>query len=272
MAIITISRGTSTGGKELAQAVAERLGYKMVAEEVLVNAAKEYGIAVEEVQHAIKGKPGFFEGTSLGRVHAMAFVGAVLCKEIKGEKVVYHGHAGHLFLRGVPHVLRIRVIASMEYRIEKAMGQYAFSWEQAADFIKKADEARVKWSQFLFHVDTRDPYLYDLVIDVDRINISGACDIVCTAAALDRFQKTPESQERLENLILSTEIRAAIAKGAQIADDNIEINARNGIVEILGSVHSLEEADQLREFVRKQPSVKDIESKLKAPIQTRIGW
>lgn len=41
MAIITISRGTSTRGKELAQAVAERLGYKMITEAVLVKAAKQ---------------------------------------------------------------------------------------------------------------------------------------------------------------------------------------------------------------------------------------
>ncbi len=272
MAIITISRGTSTGGKELAQAVAERLGYKMVAEEVLVKAAKQYGMAIEKVQHAIEDKPGFFDSMSLERVHALAFVGAALCKEIKDEKIVYHGHAGHLFLRRVPHVLRIRVIASMEYRIKKAMEQHDFSWEQASDFIKKADEARVKWSQFLFHVDTRDPSLYDLIIDVDRINIAGACDIVCTAAALERFQKTPESQERLDNFILSTEIRAAIAKGAHIADDNIEIKARKGVVEISGSVHSLEDADELREFVRKYPGIKDIQSNLEAPIQTRIRW
>ncbi len=272
MAIITISRGTSTGGKELAQAVAERLGYKLVAEEVLVKAAKQYGMAIEKVQHAIEDKPGFFESMSLERVHALAFVGAALCKEINDEKVVYHGYAGHLFLRGVPHVLRIRVIASMEYRIKKAMEQHDFGWEQAADFIKKADEARVKWSQFLFHVDTRDPSLYDLIIDVDRINIAGACDIVCTAAGLERFQKTPESQGKLDDFILSTEIRAAIAQGAHIADDHIEIKTRNDVVEISGSVHSLEEADELRDFVRKQSGVKDIESHLKAPIQTRIRW
>jgi cytidylate kinase len=272
MAIITISRGTSTGGKELAQSVAERLSYKLVAEEVLVNAAKEYGMAVEQVKHAIKDKPGFFESMGSSRVHAMAFVAAALSKEIKNEKVVYHGHAGHLFLRGVPHVLRVRVIASMEYRIKKAMEQHDFDWQQAADYIKKADDTRVRWSQFLFHVDTRDPSLYDLIIDVDRINIAGACDIVCTAAGLERFQKTAESQERLDNFILSTEIRAAVAKEIHICDDHIEINAHNGIVELSGSVHSLEEADELREFVCKYPGVKDIQSHLKAPIQTRIRW
>ncbi len=273
MAIITISRGTSTGGKELAQAVSEKLGYKLIAEEVLVKAADQYGMAIEKVQRALVDKPGFFDSLKTERVHAMTFVGAALCKEIKDEKVVYHGHAGHLFLRGVPHVLRIRVIASMEYRIEKAMEQHNFKRiQEAVDFIKKADDARVKWSKFLFHVDTRDPSLYDLIIDVDRINIAGACDIVCTAANLERFQKTPESQERLDSFIIGTEIRAAIAKGAHITDDNIEVKVSNGIVELLGSAHSLEDADRLREFVLSQPGVKDIHSHLKVPVQTRIGW
>ncbi len=271
MAIITISRGTSTGGKELAKSVAEKLGYKLIAEEVLVKAAKEYGVAIERVKHAIEDKPGFFESITLERVHALAFVGSALCKEIKNEKVVYHGHAGHLLLRGVPHVLRIRVIASMEYRVKKAMEHYGFNWEKAMDFIEKADDARVKWSQFLFKVDTRDPSLYDLVIDVDRINIKDASDIVCTAANLPRFEETPESQKKLDNLILSTEIRAAIAREAHIVDDHIEIKVNNGVVDILGSVHSLEEADKVRSFVRKYPGIKDIQSHLEAPVQTRIA-
>lgn len=270
MAIITISRGTSTGGTELAQAVSDKLGYRMIAEEVLVKAAKQYGVAVEKLQHAIEDKPGFFENMKRERTHALAFVGAVLCKEIKDEKVVYHGHAGHLFLRGVPHVLRIRVIANMNYRVTKAREQYGFSWGQAADYIQQADATRVKWSRYLFNVDTRDPSLYDLVIDVDRVGITGACEIVSTAAKLDRFQKTLQSQQKLDDFILSTEIRAAIAKDAHIINDRIEITSQNGIIELSGSVNSLEEADMLREFIRKQPGVKDMKSHLKAPIQTRV--
>ena len=44
MAIITISRGTFSGGLQVAECVAEKLGYRCVSREVLVNAAKQYGV------------------------------------------------------------------------------------------------------------------------------------------------------------------------------------------------------------------------------------
>ena len=272
MAIITISRGTFSGGKELAECVADKLGYRCIARSVLVEAASDYGVSLDKLAHAIDEKPGILEGMRLDRVHYLAYIKAELTKEARDEKLVYHGHAGHLLLKEVPHILRVRVIANMDFRIETAMKRRNLSEREALAFIGKTDSNREKWTKFLYHVDLQDPHLYDIIIHLDQITIYGACDIVCTAAGFPEFQMTPESQKAISNMMLAAEIRAKIASDGHITDDAIEITACDGVVNIGGSVHSLADADRVRELVRQQPGVKEIESHLRAPITTRVGW
>ncbi|MGC9027548.1 MAG: cytidylate kinase family protein, partial [bacterium] len=45
MAIITISRGTFSGGQMLAECLAKKLGYKSISREILIEVAEKYGIS-----------------------------------------------------------------------------------------------------------------------------------------------------------------------------------------------------------------------------------
>ncbi len=44
MAIITISRGSNSRGKEVAESLAQRLGYDCVSREILLEASAEFNI------------------------------------------------------------------------------------------------------------------------------------------------------------------------------------------------------------------------------------
>lgn len=272
MAIITISRGTFSGGKELAECIAKKLGYRCVAREVLVEAAARYGAPLERLTHAMNDKPGILEGMTLERAHYMALVRAALAKAARDEQLVYHGHAGHLLLKDVPHIIRVKVLASMEYRIKAAMERKKLNREQAIEHIKKVDSDRVKWTRFLYHVDWNDLALFDVMVNIDKIGISNACDIVSLIAQRAEFQPTPESHKIIENTILAADVRAKIAAEGNIPDDEIEIEANDGIITITGAARSLEDADKIREVARKHPGVKEIVSRLRTPIQSRVRW
>ena len=45
MAIITISRGTKSGGEKLAKCLSERLGWPAISREVIVETASQYGVS-----------------------------------------------------------------------------------------------------------------------------------------------------------------------------------------------------------------------------------
>ena len=272
MAIITISRGTFSGGKELAECLAEKLGCDCISREVLVEAASQYDIPLDRLAHALDDAPGVLERMTLERIHYLAYIRAALAKHIKSEKIVYHGHAGHLLLKGIPHILRVRIIADMEFRIKAAIDRRNLDRKQAVAFIKKIDEGRRRWTSFLYHEDINNPLLYDMILNLEHMTIKGACEVVTASANLPEFQATPESQKKLTDFALAAGVRARIAQESGVGDEDIEIEAEDGVITITGSVNSLTDADRLREFVRGLPEVSDVVSKLRAPIITGVRW
>lgn len=266
MAIITISRGTFSGGQALAECVAEKLGYRCVAMLALAEAARQYGVPEEKLSKAMREPPGVLERLSVERAHHLACIRAALIREAKDDNMVYNGLAGHFLLTGIPHVLRVRVIANMEFRIKGAMARGHSTREDAIQAIKTMDAKRARWTKFLYHVEWGEPSLYDLVLNLDHLSLSSACEVVCHTVCLDEFKTTPESQKIVDDLVLSTEVRAIIAANAgkkNIADAGVEIEADNGVVTIGGTVGSLKDADKIREIARAVPGVRTINSKMK---------
>ena len=268
MAIITISRGTFSGGQSLAQHVAERLGYRVLPRIELHEAALRYVVSDEVLSDAISETPGFLERMGSERARYLACIRAALVRAVKDDNVVYHGLAGHFLLQGVPHVLRVRVIANTEFRIKGAMERTKLTRKEAIEYIRKTDEKRVRWTKFLYHVDWHDPSLFDLVINIDRLDISDASEIVAHAVELDRFKTTPETQKIMEDMALSTEVRAIVAMSKGVADSGLEVEANGGVVTLGGTVGTLADADTIREIVRSVRGVKSIESKM----QVKSSW
>ena len=120
-------------------------------------------------------------GPSPERGLYLAAIQLALAEKAAQGPFVYYGHAGHLLLKGVPQVLKVRVIAPLDRRAQKLAETQKMSFEEATKTIEKMDESRIKWTRFLYDVDWRDPSLYDLVINLDAIPIESACEIIVCA-------------------------------------------------------------------------------------------
>ncbi len=162
MAIITISRGTFSGGNALAECLSAQLGYpRLGREEAISEAEKEYGISLEKLTAAVKNPPSIWQQTIGPRVAYLKCLTAAIMDHAKDGDLVYHGYAGHLLLSGVPQVLRVRVIAGIESRIEMAIKQMNLSRNEAVEYIEKVDKERSRWTHFLYGLEWQDPVLYD---------------------------------------------------------------------------------------------------------------
>ena len=264
MAIITISRGTFSGGESLAKCVAQRLGYHSINGELLGETARQYGVREEKLCEAIGKAPGVMECLHSDKKRYLACLRAALIREVKDDKAVYHGHAGHFLLDGVPHLIRVKVIANMEFRIRALTEHSNLTREEALQLIKKLDEKRVRWTRSLYHADWHQPSSYDVVIDRDEITLSDACDIVCHTASMGRYKVTPESRKAIEDLALSCHLEAAVSSNKSISGaKNVRIKADGGVVTIEGTVGSIVDADRVRMLVRKTPGVKEIDSRMR---------
>ncbi len=209
MSIITISRGSYSRGKEVAEKLAQALNYQCLSRDILLEASERYNIPEIKLVRAIHDAPSILERFTYSKETYVAYIRADLLRQAKKDNLVYHGLAGHFLLKGIPHVLRVRIIADLEDRVNEEMKRENISAEEARQILLKDDEERRKWSKNLYGIDTWDPSLYDLVINIKYITVNGAVDLIKCALKDLRFQTTPEGQKLVDEMALAAEIEAA---------------------------------------------------------------
>ncbi|MEW6674268.1 MAG: cytidylate kinase-like family protein [Thermodesulfobacteriota bacterium] len=244
MSIITISRGSYSRGREVAEKVAQRLGYECIAHEVITAASKEFNIAENELEKAIHDAPSISNRFVYGKEKYVAYIQKALLHHLQKDHVIYHGPAGHFFVKDIPHVLKVRVVTDMEDRIRLVREQSGISRKEASKLINELDEQRKKWSKQLFGVSTWDPKLYDLVINIKKNTIDDAVDFICQTVAMEDFRTTLESQKAMNDLVLAADIKAALI---DIKPD-IEVSGTDGIIHVKTTVPQSREEELVRKI------------------------
>ena len=212
MSIITISRGSYSMGKEVAEKVAAKLGYKCLSREVILDASDLYHIPEIKLIKAIHDSPTIIERIGGSKKAYVSYYQSSLAGRVKEDNVVYHGLAGHVLLKGIPHVLKVRIIAELEDRLKIEMDREKVTRQEALDIIKKDDLERRKWTQNLYGVDPWDSSLYDLVIHIHKFTVADAVDMICNAVNLNQFKTTKDSQEKMNDLALASRIKALLVE------------------------------------------------------------
>jgi cytidylate kinase len=231
MSIITISRGSYSRGKEVAEKLAQRLGYDCISRDILLEASNEFNTPEIKLIRALHDAPTVLERFTHGKVRYLSYLRSSLLNYVLKDNVVYHGLAGHYFLQGVPHVLKVRIIADIEDRVREEMKRENISGDEARYILKKDDEERRKWGMQIYGTDTWDCNLYDIVLHIGRITVDDAVDVLHNTVQKPAFQKTPASENLIKDMALSAKV---LGKLAQIAPD-VNVKSIDGVVVVLNS-------------------------------------
>lgn len=259
MSVITISRGSYSKGKEVAEKVASRLGYRCLSRDIILQASKHFSIPEMKLVRAIHDAPSILSNLTHGKERYISYVKSTLLREFCKDSIVYHGLAGHFFVTGIPHVLKVRIISDMEDRVRLEMDREGLSRKEAIRILKKDDEERRKWSKHLYGIDPWDPSLYDLLIHIREITTDDAADLIYETAMLDAFQTTDDSQNKICDLALSAEVKSALVD----IYPEIEVSALDGIVSVKAETSPLNQASlssDIRKIAESNPQVKGVET------------
>jgi cytidylate kinase len=279
MSIVAISRESYTQAKEVAEKTAQKLGFECISREVLIEASEEFNVPEIKLLRAIRDAPSVLDRFTFGKERYTAYVQAALLDRLQGDNVVYHGLAGHYFVRGISHVLKVRIIGKKEDRVKvvrrraeifeqaatamKGMpGQSLLpramleemSWERASRVVEEIDEARRKWGLHLYGIDTHDPRLYDLVIHLDTLSIEDAAELICHTAGLNPFQATAESQQVMDDLLLAARIKANLIEHYP----RVKVSAHEGAAYISLEGGRSSEKQAIQDRVGEIPGVKSV--------------
>jgi cytidylate kinase len=198
---VCISHATGADGASVGRAVAERLGFRYIDDEVIAEAGEWAELDPALVADAERRKPlvarllgHMTEGGSAQRLSSgewartaptdadlRVLIGDVLRSFADQGSVVIVSHAASFALGG-REVLRVLVTASDETRARRVSETSGTDERDAARQVRTEDGARADYLKRFYGVDRELPTHFDIVINTDALTTEQAADLIASAA------------------------------------------------------------------------------------------
>jgi cytidylate kinase len=234
MPVILISRGTMSGATLLVDCLRERTGYRCITREDLVGLVNQHGEIANRMVETIGRAARAYEQFSQLRRPYVILMRLALLEFALHDNLVYSGYSGHLLVPYVRHFIRVRISAPLPLRVRMTMDRLKCGEEEAKEYILQEDQRRGQWARFMYGKEIRDPHLYDLWVNLERMSLQAVCSLIQEMARESEFQATPESQAEVEKLHLETLVEAALAMDPRTQALEVGAQAEGGRIELLG--------------------------------------
>lgn len=264
MAIITISRQMGSGGIPIAEKVAEKLGYTLVNGDTILKVADQYGLSVESLELADEKPPHFSETLDSKHESALKLIELIILDfALKGNVIIY-GRGGQDLLAEIRSVLRVRVIAPFEERVERWAEREWLDPERARMLVRRSDQQRAGFIKYYFDRDWDDPLGYDLVINTERLGEESAVRLICDGIK-DRnlVDSKSESKKILADLVLRKKLEIAICAAGDIDLELLEIDVEEGAATLSGQLGSEGDRQKVIELARGVDGISDVTTRIK---------
>ena len=202
MPVITISRQFGAGGITLGELVAEKLGYAFYHDEIIEMIAERAKVSEEGVA-AIENESGgrlknFISGiVPRSLVETIFDTGKeymekneyidILSKIMKmiaaeGDAVVV-GRGGQHFLQDQKNAYHVLIVADHKDRVKFMQEHYDLSPDKALAAVKKEGNRRKILFRILGIENYDQPDIYHLVLNMSKIDLQLACELICELPA-----------------------------------------------------------------------------------------
>lgn len=267
MAIVTISHEMGAGGPEIGLVLAERLRYRYGDQDMISQAALKYGVDEAKLTPLDETRPSLFEWFEAETRQYITILQSALLDVAEGDNVVIMGRGGQVLLRGIAHVLRLRVMAPFEMRVKRVMKEMADKMGETVDaratakMVRQNDQQKFGRMRYLYDVDWVDPALYDVVINTEKLSTEAGVDLIVGLLRRSELTATEASQQAVRDRALASRVRAALAAHPETRKYRINVEADRGVIQVEGTA-ALEKA---AEVARTVPGVVDVKTQVLEP-------
>ncbi len=259
MPVLLISRGTMSGGELIAQCLNHIDNLRCVTREDLVASVNRHGELATRVTAEIDEATRAYERFSELRRPYKILMRHALLEYAREDNLAYLGYSGHLLVEGIAHFIRIRLVAPLDLRVRMTMGRLRCGEPEAQEYIRTADEDRVRWARFMYGRNIRDPELYDLCLNMDRMSIPTVCSLMRGVIAEPEMQSTPESLAELENQFLASHALVALLEHPETFPLEMGATAQAGHVLIEGPYLDEPLLNSVVAIVRAVPGIAEVD-------------
>jgi cytidylate kinase len=260
MAIIVLSHQMGAGGPEIGMALGQKCSYRYVDQELLQDAGRRYGLAEDRLSQLDESKPTIFERFDAETRHHITVLQTTLLELAELDNAVFMRGGGQWLLRGVPHVLRIRLIAPFEHRVRQWIKRVAAltgetpNQRAASDFVRRDDTDKGGRMRYLYEVDINDPMLYEMTINTDRLSHDAVVEMIHTVVRRPEMTTSEAGRKVVASRALASRVQVALATNAETRRYRITVEAQDGVVTLEGTAA----LDRAVDVARNVPGVKDV--------------
>jgi len=198
MSVIAISRQFGAGGKTLGEMVSEKLNYTFVDNDIIQMVAKQAKVStnwVESIEKEAGGKllkfmsglvrKSFVErilSDERGYIDEEIYVDLLhkIINQIADEgNAVILGRGGQYILRDRADVSHVLLIAKKPDRIRFMEERYNLNPTQAEQSVNREDKRRINLYKKFGKEDYDSPDLYHLVLNMSRLKLEEARELIC---------------------------------------------------------------------------------------------
>jgi cytidylate kinase len=196
MQIITISRQTASGGEEIAEELANRLGLKLIDRSfVLKNWLPE--VADEHQLHMLEQSSKFYtkianpKAEKDEQISFADYLAQRLKKEAEQNNLLILGLGAQIIFKNHPYALHFKVVASEEFRIKELEKKYGLHPEEAARELELADRKHRRYVWRIHNLDWEETTLYHLTLNRDGLNLEESLSVLMNLVDLKKENPKP---------------------------------------------------------------------------------
>ncbi|MDY6830429.1 MAG: cytidylate kinase family protein [Thermodesulfobacteriota bacterium] len=270
MSIIIISSDIAETEAMIAGAIAEEKGYALLDRRVLHAAANRYGVKPERLNDALERRPSLLRRLPPRQWrYYLACIEAEVLDRLLADNIICRDVGAHLYVNGVSHAMKIRVLAGKQ-ACREAAEREGGSLEKAEKQRSRINRRRTAWSMAAYQKDEADPAGYDLVVSLDQIDPVEAVRTIVGASAYRKFQSMTYSTKCLTDLALAAQVRAALLKSMS----DMQVQARDGSVVVTTRAlnrRKRETVEAIKQLAGQIPGVGYVEVHVRNHIFGKVG-
>jgi len=265
MTVIAMTREMGSLGKDVAAGVADELGLEIIHHQVVEREVGEkMDVPASDVHRFLEGKQALLEKW-LNKKKLLRYTKDEIYELAAQDNVIIRGWGAASLLHTVPHILRVRVCAPMDFRIRVMLDRLETDDVKFVQReIKSNDAAHSRAIRKLADGDWMNPLHYDLTLNTERLAISDCVAQVIALAKSAAFETTKESQAKIADLVIESRIRNFLIENStdRVKVNNSQISVIDGEIIVAGAVNSEAQGNEFCQRLRRLSGARSVSNNL----------
>ncbi|RLC21260.1 MAG: cytidylate kinase-like family protein [Deltaproteobacteria bacterium] len=214
MAVITVSRQFGAGGKTLGKMISSKMEYSLVDNEIIQMVATKAKVSTNWVESIEKEAGGkflkFISGVvpkslvdrvlddKRGYIDEEIYVDSlrtIISKIADEGNTIIIGRGGQYILKDQKNAFHLLLIGEKDDRVKFMESHYDLTTRQATQAVEMDDKRRINLYRKFGKKDYDHPDLYHLVLNMSKVSLKVACEVVCKLVEAQGAEDSPSETQ-----------------------------------------------------------------------------